>query len=373
MRTRSIYRWSALLLIGATLSITGCKKKAEPAPEEQGAEGVDLDALRTRAGVFLKAIEPVEGLSPERVALGERLYHDPNLSLDGTISCASCHDIAAGGDDGLAVSPGVGGHLGGVNSPTTLNSHLNFAQFWDGRAETLEDQAAGPIMNPVEMANTFENVIGYLQSEESYVEGFNAAFEDGTISEETVTSAIADYERTLTTPNGPFDRWLRGEDDAMNEQELRGLTSFMTVGCTSCHQGAGIGGTMYQRMGNVNDYFGSLARALDENDYGRFNVTGDDADRHRFKVPILRNVTDTGPYMHDGAIEDLGEVVHIMAYHQLGRTLEQSEIDDIVAFMGTLGGEQPSVDIASLNLPEPRSFDREREEANTEDDAETQE
>ena len=371
MRTRTLVRWSALLVMGATLSLTACKKKAEPAPEDQGAAAIDIDGLRTRAGVFLKPIEPVTGLSPERVALGERLYHDPNLSVDGTVSCASCHVITEGGDDGLPVSPGVGGLLGGVNSPTTLNSHLNFAQFWDGRAETLEEQAAGPIMNPVEMANTFENVIGYLESEESYVEGFSAAFEDGAINQDTITSALADYERTLTTLNGPFDRWLRGENDAMNEQELRGLESFMTVGCTSCHQGAGIGGTMYQRMGNVNDYFGSLARSLDANDYGRFNVTGNEADRHRFKVPILRNVVDTGPYMHDGKIEDLGEVVHIMAYHQLGRTLEQSEIDDIVAFMGTLGGEQPTVDIASLNLPEPRSFRPEAGEA--EGDAEAAE
>lgn len=351
MRTRALYRISVILMATATLSLTACKKKKDDAPAAPTQE----ESLRDRVSRLTSPIVPVEGLDENRVALGERLYHDPNLSSDGTISCASCHDIANGGDDGLPVSPGVGGLLGGVSSPTTLNSHLNFAQFWDGRAQTLEEQAAGPIENPVEMANTFENVIAYLQSEESYVEGFNAAFDDGEINQDTITSAIADYERTLTTPNSKFDQWLEGDDNALNEQELAGLTEFMNVGCGSCHQGPGLGGTMYQRMGNVHDYFGSLARTLDANDYGRFNVTENEADRYRFKVPILRNIAETAPYMHNGEIEDLGEVVDVMAYHQLGRKLPQESIDNIVAFLGTLTGDMPSVDIEALNLPEPRT------------------
>src|SRR5690554_3849436 len=348
MRTRTLYRVSAILLATATISVTACKKKEAPAPPAEVN-------LRDRVSAQIQVIKPVEGLNPDRVALGERLYHDPNLSLDGTISCASCHDITKGGDDGMQFSPGVGGLLGGVNSPTTLNSHLNFVQFWDGRADSLEAQAAGPIENPVEMANTFPNVIAYLESEDSYVEGFKKAFGDAEINQNTITTAIADYERTLTTLNSPFDRWLEGDDDALNPQELAGLQAFMDVGCSSCHQGPGVGGTMYQRMGNVKDYFGSLERSLDETDYGRYNVTKKEEDKFRFKVPMLRNVAETSPYMHDGYTDDLGEIVRIMALHQLGQNLEQQQIDDIVAFLGTLTGDMPTVDIAALNLPKPRA------------------
>lgn len=348
MRTRTLYRVSAILLATATISVTACKKKEAPAPPAEVN-------LRDRVSAQIQVIKPVEGLNPDRVALGERLYHDPNLSLDGTISCASCHDITKGGDDGMQFSPGVGGLLGGVNSPTTLNSHLNFVQFWDGRADSLEAQAAGPIENPVEMANTFPNVIAYLESEDSYVEGFKKAFGDAEINQNTITTAIADYERTLTTLNSPFDRWLEGDDDALNPQELAGLQAFMDVGCSSCHQGPGVGGTMYQRMGNVKDYFGSLERSLDESDYGRYNVTKKEEDKFRFKVPMLRNVAETAPYMHDGYTDDLGEIVRIMALHQLGQNLEQQQIDDIVAFLGTLTGDMPTVDIAALNLPKPRA------------------
>lgn len=349
MRTRTLYRVSAILLATATLSVSACKKKSEPveAPVEV--------SLRERVQQLIRVIEPVEGLDENRVALGERLYHDPNLSADGTISCASCHDITAGGDDGLPVSPGVGGLLGGVNSPTTLNSHLNFVQFWDGRADTLEAQAAGPIENPVEMANTMANVIAYLQSEPSYVQGFEKAFDDGTIDADTITKAIADYERTLTTLNSPFDKWLQGDDAALTEQQTAGLTEFMNVGCASCHQGPGLGGTMFQRMGNVKDYFGSLERTLDANDYGRFNVTQNEEDRFRFKVPMLRNITETAPYMHNGYTDDLGEVVQIMARHQLGRELETQQVEDIVAFLGALTGDMPTVDIEALALPAPRA------------------
>lgn len=348
MRTRTLYRVSAILLATATISVTACKKKEAPAPPAEVN-------LRDRVSAQIQVIKPVEGLNPDRVALGERLYHDPNLSLDGTISCASCHNITKGGDDGMQFSPGVGGLLGGVNSPTTLNSHLNFVQFWDGRADSLEAQAAGPIENPVEMANTFPNVIAYLESEDSYVEGFKKAFGDAEINQNTITTAIADYERTLTTLNSPFDRWLEGDDDALNPQELAGLQAFMDVGCSSCHQGQGVGGTMYQRMGNVKDYFGSLERSLDETDYGRYNVTKKEEDKFRFKVPMLRNVAETAPYMHDGYTDDLGEIVRIMALHQLGQNLEQQQIDDIVAFLGTLTGDMPTVDIAALNLPKPRA------------------
>lgn len=360
LRTALIPCLAATLLI----STTACKKK-DKAPEPTVEDSTS--ATRARVEKLIQPIQPVEGLNEARVALGERLYHDPNLSSDGTISCASCHDVTAGGVDGEPTSPGVGGVRGGVNSPTTLNSHLNFVQFWDGRADTLEEQAAGPIENPVEMANTLENVVEYLKSEESYVEGFDAAFDEGEITDDTITRAIADYERTLTTPNSAFDKWLLGDDDALTDKEYQGLKDFVEVGCTSCHMGEGLGGTMYQNMGNVNDYFNTLERKLDENDYGRFNVTGEDSDKHRFKVPILRNIADTGPYLHDGSIEDLGTVVKIMGFHQLGKELDDATIDNIVAFMHTLTGDSPTVDIEALELPAPRTPNKDTEKAPEED------
>lgn len=347
--------WIAPLLAAALLlSSTACKKKNADTDAAKG-ELSDVTELRLRLEKVIRPIQKVEDLDPHRVSLGERLYHDPNLSSDGTISCASCHEVAAGGVDGEPTSPGVGGVRGGVNSPTTLNSHLNFVQFWDGRADSLEAQARGPIENPVEMANTFENVVQYLQSEESYVEDFKKAFESGEINDENVVAAIADYERTLTTPNSPFDQWLQGDDDALNDKEFAGLQDFVNVGCTSCHTGEGLGGTMYQNMGNIHDYFSTLERKLDDTDYGRFNVTHNERDKHRFKVPILRNIALTGPYMHDGSVDNLADATRIMGYYQLGKELDDQTVENIVAFLHTLTGEQPSVDLESLNLPEPRT------------------
>lgn len=360
MRLRVSSLFAPAMMAALLLSVTACKKKDSDLADKE--EISDVAALRTRLEKVTRPIQKVEGLDPDRVALGERLYHDPNLSSDGTISCASCHDITAGGDDGEPTSPGVGGVRGGVNSPTTLNSHLNFVQFWDGRADTLEAQARGPIENPVEMANTFDKVIEYLQSEESYVEGFKKAFENGEITDDNVVSAIADYERTLTTPNSKFDQWLEGDDDALSEKEFAGLQDFVNVGCMSCHTGEGLGGTMYQNMGNIHDYFGTLERKLDETDYGRYNVTHEDSDKHRFKVPILRNIALTGPYLHDGSVDNLADVTKIMGYHQLGKELDDETIDNIVAFLHTLTGDAPTVDIESLNLPEPRTNAEQKDE-----------
>lgn len=327
---------------------TACKK-AQEAPAQ---EPVDL---RTKVSALISPIEPVEGLAEDRVALGARLYHDPNLSADGTISCASCHVIADGGDDGQRLSPGVGGALGGVNSPTTLNSHLNFVQFWDGRAKDLAEQALGPIENPVEMAHTLDTVVEYLRSEPSYVEQFNASYE-GVISNETLADAIATFEKSLTTPNSAFDRWLKGDDSALAANELAGLQSFMDTGCASCHVGPGLGGTMYQRMGLVNSYF--EGRELTEGDNGRFNVTQKESDRHMFKVPLLRNVALTAPYFHDGSVASLDEAVRQMAHLQVGLELSAEEVANITAFLNTLTGEIPQIDVAALNLPPARTKDQ---------------
>lgn len=348
------------ILALAVIALYGCKKKDATSPQDQEVSDTQAQApptaeeLRSKATNLFGTIEPVQDLPKEQVALGERLYHDPNLSSDGTISCASCHKLDQGGVDGEPTSPGVGGKRGDVNSPTAFNSHLNFVQFWDGRADSLEQQAEGPIENPVEMANTLDNVIAYLKSEESYVEGFQKAFDDQEINTATVTKAIAQYERTLSTPNDRFDQWQEGDDNALNDQETKGLQAFLDLGCATCHNGPGLGGGSYQKMGLVQDYFGTLDRDLIEADNGRYNVTQKEDDRHKFKVPLLRNIDKTGPYMHDGSVNNLDDMVTLMATYQLGKTASEEDVDNIVAFLHTLTGDQPTVDIESLNLPPQR-------------------
>ncbi len=276
---------------------------------------------------------------PQIVALGERLYHDPGLSSDGTIACASCHDIAQGGDDGRARSLGVQQQEGDVNAPTVLNSGLNFVQFWDGRADTLEDQAGGPLLNPAEMGNTWPKVLATLAADAAYVRQFGAAFADG-INEKNVRSALATFERTLLTPDSRFDRWLRGDKSALNADEAAGYELFKAVGCIACHQGQNVGGNMYQRFGVFGNYFkdrGAIKRA----DAGRYNVTKDEADRFVFRVPSLRNVELTAPYFHDGSAGTLEAAVKTMVRYQLGRPLTETQVQRIVAFLKTLTGVLP--------------------------------
>jgi cytochrome c peroxidase len=340
----SISRLTALALL--VVGLAACNREPAPAPAPELT-------LRDRADLLLDPIEPVAGLSPDRVALGARLYHDPNLSGDGTVSCATCHSIADGGDDGAPTSSGIGGQLGPINSPTTLNSHLNFVQFWDGRAGSLEEQAAGPVANPLEMGSSIDNAVAYLRSEPSYVESFNELF-DGTIDEATVTTAIADFERSLTTPNSPFDRWLIGVDDAMSDEAIAGLELFLDSGCTGCHRGAGLGGLSYEKLGAVHDYFERRGGELTDADHGRFNVTQNETDRHRFKVPLLRNIALTAPYFHDASATTLGDAVQTMAWVQLGRELTDEQTAQLVAFLDALTGEIPAIDVLSLNIPAPR-------------------
>jgi len=292
------------------------------------------------------AAPPVEPLvAPEvdmaKVTLGRRLYHDPILSGDGTVSCATCHTLDHGGAEDRATSAGIGQAVGPINSPTVLNAHFNFAQFWDGRAADLEEQAAGPVENPIEMGGSFADVVPKIAADEWYAERFAAVYgEENPVTKENITNAIAEYERYLVTP-APFDDFLRGDESALNEQQTRGWEAFQEVGCTTCHQGVNLGGTMFMKMGLVRDYFEMRGGELTEADMGRFNVTENEDDRHKFKVPTLRNVTLTPPYFHDGTQTDLREVVRIMALVQLGKELESTQVDDIVAFLGALEGELP--------------------------------
>ena len=289
------------------------------------------------AGEPIRPIPDVPEADPERVALGRALFHDPRLSKDNSTACVSCHDLSHGGDDGRRVSVGVEGRTGPINAPTVFNAGLNFAQFWDGRAVTLEQQIDGPVQASAELGSLWPEVIAKLYEHESYPRRFAALYADG-ITRGNVKDALATYMRSLLTPNSRFDRWLRGEAGALEPLERRGYALFKHYGCVSCHQGANVGGNMFQVFGVLNDYFRRRGDITDA-DMGRFNVTGNPADRHAFKVPSLRMAALTAPYLHDGSAATLRDAVDAMFAFQLGREAPDADKDAIVAFIKTLAGE----------------------------------
>ena len=294
------------------------------------------------AGEPLRPIPAAPDADPEKVALGRALFHDPRLSKDNSMACVSCHDLSHGGDDGRAVSVGVEGRTGPINAPTVFNAGLNFRQFWDGRAATLEHQIDGPVQASVELGSLWPDVIAKLYDHESYPARFGALYADG-ITRENVKDSLATYMRSLTTPNGRFDRWLGGEADALNQHEKRGYALFKHYGCVSCHQGANVGGNMFQVFGVLNDYFRRRGDITDA-DFGRYNVTGNPSDRHAFKVPSLRMAALTAPYLHDGSAATLRDAVDAMFTFQLGREAPDEDKDAIVAFIETLAGENRELD-----------------------------
>lgn len=285
-------------------------------------------------------IEEPAGLPPEVVALGERLFHDPLLSRDRTVSCATCHDLSQGGDDGLPQSIGVGGRIGTINAPTVLNACLNPAQFWDGRAANLVEQIDGPIHHPVEMDCDWPTIIQRLEDHGDYPGLFDKAF-GGRPTPERIRQAIAKFEESLVTPDAPFDRWLLGDDEALAPQAEEGLELFKRHGCVSCHQGRGVGGNVFERLGLMREYFESQ-REPRPADLGRFNHTKDERDRHVFRVPSLRNVELTGPYLHDGSAKTLADAVRVMLRHQVGvPEVSEHEVKRLTEFLRSLTGRQP--------------------------------
>lgn len=279
--------------------------------------------------------------SDSKIALGKSLYYDARLSKSGVISCNSCHNLASYGVDNLPTSPGHKWTFGARNSPTSLNAGFHFVQFWDGRAADLEEQAKGPILNPVEMATPHEGfALHRLATIPEYKEAFEKAFPQDTnpITYHNVACAIAAFERTLVTP-ARFDEYLKGDGDAMNEQEKRGLQTFIKTGCIACHSGAVLGGKMYQKFGVTRPYW-ELTKSKSK-DEGRSAITKNEGEKYFFKVPTLRNVDRTYPYFHDGSVWDLKEAISIMGELQLGKKLTTSEVDDIAAFMHALTGEVP--------------------------------
>jgi cytochrome c peroxidase len=272
-----------------------------------------------------------------REELGRRLFHETRLSSDGTVSCASCHNLERGGVDGRRVSVGVGGALGKVNAPTVFNASFNVAQFWDGRAATLAEQAGGPIVNPLEMAARWPEVLQRLEADGSYRQAFLAAFGTASPQAQHVTEALAAFERILITPNSRFDQYLMGVANVLNAQELRGYQRFQDLGCVSCHQGQGIGGNLFQPFGVM--LTASEVGRWGSSFPGRHAVTGLEQDRGVVKVPSLRNVALTAPYFHDGGAATLEEAVWIMGKAQLGRDLSRQTVEDLAAFLRTLTGQ----------------------------------
>lgn len=303
----------------------------------------------------VQPVSPVKNINLAQVELGKKLFFDPRLSKSGFISCNSCHNLSMGGTDNLKTSIGHKWQQGPINSPTVLNSSLNIAQFWDGRAADLKEQAGGPIANPGEMASSHTLAIDVLQSIPGYTTEFKQVFGTDKINIEQVTLAIAEFEKTLVTPNSRFDQWLMGDKTAITDTELAGYNLFKQSGCTACHNGEAFGGNSFQKMGLVKPY------KTDNKAQGVAGVTGKDADRFKFKVPTLRNVELTYPYFHDGEAETLSEAVDTMGKIQLGKQFNQAENAKIVAFLKTLTGDQPSFLLPILppsvdKTPKPTPF-----------------
>ena len=286
---------------------------------------------------------------PAKAELGFDLFHDTRLSVDNTVSCASCHDLATAGVDNHQYSHGVNDLMGGVNAPTVFNAVYNFVQFWDGRAATLAAQAAGPPLNPVEMASSsFDEIIAKLQADKAFAKKFNAVYPDG-MTEANLTDAIEHFERTLITPGSRFDKWLMGDDSALTADELEGYELFKKYDCATCHAGKNLGGLSYELMGLRRHYFAERGLELTEEDNGRYKETKNERDRHRFKVPGLRNVEHTWPYYHDGTRHTLEEAVLDMGKYQSGVDLTQAEVDKITAYLKTLTGEYKGRPVTTTN------------------------
>ncbi len=347
MKRTTVLTASCLVL----LSLPACKKTEEPAQEASGQKAAEKEPsaaeLREKAkslfGTLPDVMEsPKHKLTPEKISLGHILYFDPRLSRGQEISCNTCHELSAYGVDlrPEAIADGKSfGHrrqLGERNSPTTYNAALQFVQFWDGRASDVEEQAKGPITNPVEMTMADEaSVVQLVRSIPGYEPLFKAAFPDEAepITFDNLAKAIGAYERTLVTKDR-FDKFQKGDDNALTSEELAGLNTFINTGCIACHSGPGIGGGMYQKMGLVKPY--------PLQDTGREKITGNPADKYFFKVPSLRNVEKTGPYFHDGSIKTLPEAVKIMAEHQTpSGAISDDKVTQIVTFLKSLTGELP--------------------------------
>jgi cytochrome c peroxidase len=335
-----------LILFAFIVGFISCNNETKTNDKDQKVIA-ENHATYNSATKFFKVLptsadNPDNVLSEQKIALGKALYFDNRLSKDQTQSCNTCHNIATYGVDNSPTSKGDNGGFGTRNSPTTFNAALHIAQFWDGRNKDVEEQAGGPILNPVEMAIPDEEfVLNRIKEVEEYRELFAASFPDDTepITYKNLTYAIGAFERTLLTPS-KFDNYIGGDTLALNNSEIKGLKTFMDVGCTTCHSGALLGGNMFMKFGLSTNYWElTKSTAIDS---GKYVVTKNDADMFVFKVPSLRNIVKTGPYFHDGSVADLKDAIQIMSKTELNKELTTEQIDDIYTFLETLTGDIPN-------------------------------
>ena len=312
--------------------------------QERFATGTACEAYAQHA---LQPIPDSLATDIRKVTLGRKMYNEARVSLDGTLSCATCHVIDKGGADsrGTRTSEGIYGQFGGINAPTVLNAAFNVEQFWNGRAHTLADQAAGPPVNPVEMGDqTWEQICERLKEDASLVAEFQSIYPEG-ITQATVTDAIAEYEKTLITPNDRLDQMLKGDENALTEEEKKGLAAFMDNSCAVCHVGKTLGGQSFETLGIYEDYYAAREQSnpdivYNDDDKGLAGFTGDTADLHRFKVPGLRNISKTSPYFHDGTQATIEDAVRAMFRFELGvKEAPESDVASISAFLRTLDGD----------------------------------
>lgn len=292
--------------------------------------------------------------NPQKAALGKVLYHDTRLSADGTISCATCHGLNTAGVDNERYSKGIGGQRGGVNAPTVYNACFNFVQFWDGRAGTLAEQAGGPPLNPVEMGcKSFDEIVARLAEDKAFADSFRIVYPEG-LSQATITDAISEFEKTLVTPNSAFDRYLKGDANAMTDEQKEGYQLFKKYDCATCHAGVNMGGLTYELMGQRANYFEdrelTLKSGLTDGDNGRWAQTKVERDRYRFKTPTLRNVSLTYPYYHDGSVKTREEAIKMMSKYQVGREMPEKDVVKVKAFLDAQTGEYQGKVLTNDNM-----------------------
>lgn len=307
-----------------------------PKQKERLLAYIDQELSQQRTEALTQ--DNVPKFDSQKALLGKSLFNDKRLSGDNTISCASCHNLNKGGSDQSRVATGIHGQQGPINSPTVLNAALNFHQFWDGRAKNLQEQAAGPVTNPKEMGSNWEQVFSKLEQDKAFTQQFRKTYPEG-YSVKNITEAIAEYEKTLVTPNSAYDRFLVGDRSALTPEQQRGYELFLKNDCISCHSGVALGGQSFEKMGRKNDYFAWRKRVPTSADLGRFNFTGQASDKYKFKVPTLRNIELTHPYFHDGSTSSLVEAVQIMSRFQNGKELSEPDAKAIAAFLKSTTGK----------------------------------
>jgi cytochrome c peroxidase len=334
-------RWHVSVLVASLLfcAVSCTVPQVMPSPI------ADAHSAWTVDGRDAEPIEPLRAptLDAAKVSLGKKLFNEKKLSGDNTIACSSCHGLDKGGTDQSVHSTGINGAAGGINAPTVLNASYNLAQFWNGRAASLEDQVDGPPNNPKEMGSNWVQIVGKLASDDEYGKEFRSIYHEGP-SKEHVCDAIATFERSLVTVNSPFDRYLKGDASAIDDEQKQGYKLFKSYGCASCHQGADVGGNLFQKFGVMGDYFKDRGTPQTDADLGRYAVTKRESDRHVFKVPSLRNLTLTAPYFHDGSATTIPQAVEVMAKYQLGRPMDPTSLRAISRFLESLTGDQPGGD-----------------------------